>query len=370
MLKHQSTYEIMRPETVGAAKTRLVLGKHSGRAALAARLAELGSPLSGVALDRVFARFKALTDRQKQVDRRRPRGAGRRRARDGGRRARRARARGPAGQLRHDGHADRDRAAAPARRRRASCRRRSAPARSTRPTRRSTRSSMPPPAHRELVEFAVHAVTEGIDALGHVTVRVREDAERGGVTPQIGAPRARVFHGAGADTDIVVASAKAYLRAINRMLAAPDQRDQHDQPGAAPPRTESRPPSGRAEDAMTPRTLFEKIWDAHVVAEEPGRAGRALHRSPPGPRGDLAAGVRRAARARPQGPAPGAHVRDDGPLDADRAARPGDGRPRRRRRRGPAPHAGGQLRGPRHRALRHGLATARASSTSSAPSSG
>jgi hypothetical protein len=42
------------------------------------------------------------------------------------------------------------------------------------------------------------------------------------VTPQADAPRPRVFHGAGADTDIVVASAKAYLRAINRMLAAPN----------------------------------------------------------------------------------------------------------------------------------------------------
>src|SRR5215468_5684722 len=67
MLKHAGTYEIMRPETVGASKTSLVMGKHSGRAALAARLAELGAPLSGVELDRVFTRFKALTDRKKQV---------------------------------------------------------------------------------------------------------------------------------------------------------------------------------------------------------------------------------------------------------------------------------------------------------------
>jgi len=72
----------------------------------------------------------------------------------------------------------------------------------------------------ELVEFAVHAVTEGIDALGHVTVRVREATARGGITAQRDAPQPRVFHGAGADTDIIVASAKAYLRALNRMLAA------------------------------------------------------------------------------------------------------------------------------------------------------
>jgi 2-isopropylmalate synthase len=72
----------------------------------------------------------------------------------------------------------------------------------------------------QLVEYAVHAVTEGIDALGHVTVRIREAAGRGGIPAHSDAPRPRVFHGAGADTDIIVASAKAYLRAINRLLAA------------------------------------------------------------------------------------------------------------------------------------------------------
>jgi 2-isopropylmalate synthase len=67
MLKHQSTYEIMRPESVGASRTRLVLGKHSGRAALSSRLAELGYSFDDTALDRVFARFKALADRRKSV---------------------------------------------------------------------------------------------------------------------------------------------------------------------------------------------------------------------------------------------------------------------------------------------------------------
>src|SRR5262249_26833679 len=52
----------------------------------------------------------------------------------------------------------------------------------------------------QLVEYAVHAVTEGIDALGHVTVRVREAGGRGGIAAHSDAPRPRVFHGAGADT--------------------------------------------------------------------------------------------------------------------------------------------------------------------------
>ena len=74
MLKHQSTYEIMRPETVGATQTRLVLGKHSGRAALAARLAELGYPLEGDALDRGLRALQGARRSQEARDRRRPRG--------------------------------------------------------------------------------------------------------------------------------------------------------------------------------------------------------------------------------------------------------------------------------------------------------
>ena len=58
----------------------------------------------------------------------------------------------------------------------------------------------------------MHSVTEGIDALGHVNVRVREVTTRGSVVnAQNDAPQPRVFHGAGADTDIIVASAQAYL---------------------------------------------------------------------------------------------------------------------------------------------------------------
>ena len=67
MLKHEETYEIMRPETVGAGKTQLVLGKHSGRHAFANRLTELGYPVSGDGLDKAFARFKKLADKKKHI---------------------------------------------------------------------------------------------------------------------------------------------------------------------------------------------------------------------------------------------------------------------------------------------------------------
>ena len=62
-----------------------------------------------------------------------------------------------------------------------------------------------------LTEFAVASVTDGIDAIGEVTIRV-EDAE------------GHIYAGRGGDTDIIVASAKAYINAINRMgVLGPDQ---------------------------------------------------------------------------------------------------------------------------------------------------
>jgi 2-isopropylmalate synthase len=67
MLKHHSTYEIMRPEDVGVSRTHLVLGKHSGRAALRDRIRELGFELSDADLARVFEDFKALADKKKEL---------------------------------------------------------------------------------------------------------------------------------------------------------------------------------------------------------------------------------------------------------------------------------------------------------------
>jgi len=213
MLKHPSTYEIMRPELVGAVQTRLVLGKHSGRAALAARLAELGAPVAADALDRVFARFKALADREKQVT-------------DADLEV----------LVNDERHATRDElaldglqvgcgtmgmATATVRLRRPDGGVRVQAAVGTGPVDATFKAiDAIVGSCTELVELSVHSVTEGIDALGHVTVRVREAAARGAITAHRDAPPPRVFHGAGADTDIIVASAKAYLRAINRVLAA------------------------------------------------------------------------------------------------------------------------------------------------------
>lgn len=67
MLKHAGTYEIMTPESVGITKTNLVLGKHSGRHAFKSRLQELGYTLGDNALNDAFTRFKELADRKKSI---------------------------------------------------------------------------------------------------------------------------------------------------------------------------------------------------------------------------------------------------------------------------------------------------------------
>jgi 2-isopropylmalate synthase len=211
MLKHQETYEIMRPETVGAVATRLVLGKHSGRHAFAARLAELGNPLEGEVLDRAFERFKALADRKKQVhdadllalassERAQPKslyeldglqvGCG-----TVGLATATVKLRGPDG--RSYVHA----------------------AVGTGPVDAAFKAvDQVVRAPVELIEYLVHSVTEGIDALGEVSVRVRAGDGRKALAPQTEEERERFFHGHGADTDIVVASVKAYLGALNRVL--------------------------------------------------------------------------------------------------------------------------------------------------------
>ncbi len=67
MLKNAETFEIMRPEDVGLTETNLVMGKHSGRAALRSKLAELGYELGDNQLKDVFVRFKALADQKKEI---------------------------------------------------------------------------------------------------------------------------------------------------------------------------------------------------------------------------------------------------------------------------------------------------------------
>ncbi|HRS62083.1 MAG TPA: 2-isopropylmalate synthase [Spirochaetota bacterium] len=67
VLKHAMTYEIMRPEDIGITRSKLVLGKHSGRHAVLSRLKELGFELKPEEVDAFFAKFKCIADRKKEI---------------------------------------------------------------------------------------------------------------------------------------------------------------------------------------------------------------------------------------------------------------------------------------------------------------
>ncbi len=211
MLKHNQTYEIMRPEDVGVSQTNLVLGKHSGRHALRARLAEMGHALDEVELDQAFTRFKALADRKKVIT-------------DAdlealiadefyqplsvysleglqvtcgtmGMPTATVRLKGPDGRVQTQ------------------------VAMGTGPvdaTYKAINAIVDTP--NTLLEFNIHAITEGIDALGEVTVRVQGKNGQQTMDAQKELPYSRIYGGHGADTDIIVASAKAYINALNKLV--------------------------------------------------------------------------------------------------------------------------------------------------------
>jgi 2-isopropylmalate synthase len=216
LLKNQQTYEIMLPESVGANQTRLVLGKHSGRAALKARLVSLGYGLDDAELNIIFDRFKALADKKKMItdadlealvsdELYQPRELF---TLDGlqvacgtmGMPTASVRLVDPDGNLHvfaavGTGPVD--------------------------ATYKAIDAVVQCPS--VLQEFVIHAVTEGIDALGEVTVRIQAVSPSASLDPQQETDQPRTYGGYGADTDIIVASAKAYLSAVNKLLIATGQ---------------------------------------------------------------------------------------------------------------------------------------------------
>src|SRR5689334_22965707 len=196
MLKHTQTYEIMTPESVGVKQTSLVMGKHSGRHAFVHKLKELGYKLGENQLEDAFVRFKALADRKKQIydediealvdeeiahaqDRvklvslsviagtRGPQRATMKLDIDGRTLLEECEGNGPVDAI-------------------FNC----------------IKALVPHEAVLEL--YQVHAVTEGTDAQAEVSVRL---AEKG-----------RSVTARGADPDTLVASAKAYLGALNKLM--------------------------------------------------------------------------------------------------------------------------------------------------------
>jgi 2-isopropylmalate synthase len=215
MLKNHQTYEIMRPESVGASQTRLVMGKHSGRHALKTRLASLGYALDETELGQIFERFKLLADRKKVItdadlealisdELYQPRELYQL---DGmqvacgtmGMPTATVRLRDPQGALHVQACVG------------------------TGPVDAAFKAIDAIVAcPNTLREFVIHAVTEGIDALGEVTVRIQGETQPM-VPAQSDNDQPRTYGGYGADTDIVVASARAYLSALNKLLVATGQ---------------------------------------------------------------------------------------------------------------------------------------------------
>ncbi len=213
MLKHNLTYEIMRPEDVGVNQSKLVLGKHSGRHALRSRLAEMGHSLDEVELDKAFTRFKELADRKKVVtdadlealmadEFYRPRDVY---YLEGlqvscgtlGMPTATVRLRGPERSVQVFA---------------------SMGAGPVDATYKAIDAIVKAPC--KLLEFNIHAITEGIDALGEVTVRIQGENSQQTANAQTEVEFPRVFGGHGADTDIIVASAKAYINALNKLIIA------------------------------------------------------------------------------------------------------------------------------------------------------
>ena len=208
MLKHQATYEIMTPESVGLSQSNLVLGKHSGRHAFRVRLEELGYELDKDELNQAFERFKELADKKKNIT-------------DvdlealiadefygpeevfilTGIQVACGQMGMPTATIKMTGPDGAEQIVA---------------ALGTGPVDAVYQAiDMVVKVPATLVEYRVAAITEGIDAIGEVMVRIRRD-ENG----------KRLFGGHGADTDIIVASAKAYISALNKMLTYTGYADQ------------------------------------------------------------------------------------------------------------------------------------------------
>jgi 2-isopropylmalate synthase len=201
LLKDRSTYEIMDPHSIGVPGTELVLSKLSGRAGLRSRLAELGFEIPDNEIGKVYDNFKELADKKREVtDRDLMALMGERRisieetytlervqVTCGDREVATATVRLKDSQ--GDFHTDACTGDGP-----------------VDAVYKAINRIVRVP--NELTEFSVNSVTEGIDAVGQVSIRIEQDG--------------RIYMGRGTDTDIIVASAKAYMSALNRLLSMGD----------------------------------------------------------------------------------------------------------------------------------------------------
>jgi len=207
VLKERSTYEIINPLDVGVPNSEIILSARSGRHGLRHRLEELGYRLDDEKFERVYRRFLQVADKKKTVDTRDLEAIVSDEAEiffeetyqlehvqitcgDHSIPTATVKIRGPNGEV----YCDADHGTGP-----------------VDAVYRAINRVIGEP--NQLIEFSIEAITEGIDAVGRVTIRIQADE------PINGGART-VFSGHGADNDIVVASAKAYMFALNRLIAA------------------------------------------------------------------------------------------------------------------------------------------------------
>ena len=220
MLQNAETYEIMRPETVGLSASKLVLGKHSGKAAFGKRIEELGYKIeSKEALRSAVNRLKRVADKKKVIT-------------DADIRAIVADEIYQPPEIWKLNNIQ------------VTC------GDNTVPTATVSLCDAEGTEHRDasigtgpvdavyqaisriigvkgkLIEYGINAVTEGLDAQAEATIRLEpvdgDEESKVHVNPQTGRSRVRSYSGHGASTDIVVASARAYVSALNKMLAFKD----------------------------------------------------------------------------------------------------------------------------------------------------
>ncbi len=207
VLKHRETYEIMKAEDVGWGANKMIMGKHSGRAAFRSRLEELGVNFdTDEALNNAFSRFKELADKKHEIfDEDLQALVSESNAKTAAERFKLVSlsAHSQTGEtpisgvvLKVDGNEQKAKAEG------------SGPVDAAF---KAIESIVDSKANLQL--YSVNAITEGTDSQGEVTVRL----EKGG----------RIVNGSGADTDIVTASAKAYICALNLLMD--DQERQHPQ---------------------------------------------------------------------------------------------------------------------------------------------
>lgn len=199
MLKNKRTYEIMDAQSIGLQDNQIVLGKHSGRNAFRTRLNELGFEISEQDLNKAFVRFKEVADKKKEISDRDLEAIVNDEIRQAPDLFKLERVQVTCGDhalptatvtlITPNGEELTDASVG------------------TGPVdavyKAVNRVVQVP---NELIEYSVQSVTAGIDALGEVTIRLRHEG--------------RIFSGNAANTDIIVASAQAYINALNRLYAS------------------------------------------------------------------------------------------------------------------------------------------------------